>query len=171
MIPPTPSTKPRSTKFCMVLNPPDLIAAVRHRITQAALGAMGGETIEMGLSEQRPRCILLVEDSIATRTQEKRILESAGYEVVTAVDGADGFNKLQSRAFDAVISDIQMPNLDGLQLTARIRQHREYSELPVVLVTTLASDADRQQGPKPEPVPTLPRAALIRKCFSKPWND
>lgn len=53
MIPPTPSTKPRSTKFCMVLNPPDLIAAVRHRITQAALDAMGGETIEMGLSEQR----------------------------------------------------------------------------------------------------------------------
>jgi two-component system chemotaxis sensor kinase CheA len=129
----------------MVLNPPDLITAVRHRITQATLGNSGG-SIEMGLTEQRPRCILLVEDSIATRTQEKRILESAGYEVVTAVDGVDGFNKLQSRAFDAVISDIQMPNLDGLQLTERIRQHREYNELPVVLVTTLASDADRQRG-------------------------
>ena len=134
-------------EVCMVLNPPDLITAVRHRINQAALGAMGGqESIEMGLAEQRPRCILLVEDSIATRTQEKRILESAGYEVVTAVDGVDGFNKLQSRVFDAVISDIQMPNLDGLQLTERIRQHREYNELPVVLVTTLASDADRQRG-------------------------
>lgn len=132
-------------EVCMVLNPPDLITAVRHRITQATLGNSGG-SIEMGLTEQRPRCILLVEDSIATRTQEKRILESAGYEVVTAVDGVDGFNKLQSRAFDAVISDIQMPNLDGLQLTERIRQHREYNELPVVLVTTLASDADRQRG-------------------------
>ena len=133
-------------EVCMVLNPPDLIAAVRHRINQAALGSGGDGAIEMGLTEQRPRCILLVEDSIATRTQEKRILESAGYEVVTAVDGVDGFNKLQSRAFDAVISDIQMPNLDGLQLTERIRQHREYNELPVVLVTTLASDADRQRG-------------------------
>lgn len=132
-------------EVCMVLNPPDLISAVRHRITQAALGN-GGGSIEMGLTEQRPRCILLVEDSIATRTQEKRILESAGYEVVTAVDGVDGFNKLQSRAFDAVISDIQMPNLDGLQLTQRIRQHREYNELPVVLVTTLASDEDRRRG-------------------------
>jgi two-component system chemotaxis sensor kinase CheA len=133
-------------EVCMVLNPPDLIAAVRHRITQASLGQIGGGSIDMGLAEQRPRCILLVEDSIATRTQEKRILESAGYEVVTAVDGVDGFNKLQSRVFDAVISDIQMPNLDGLQLTERIRQHREYNELPVVLVTTLASDADRQRG-------------------------
>jgi two-component system chemotaxis sensor kinase CheA len=133
-------------EVCMVLNPPDLITAVRHRINQAALGSMESSSIEMGLAEQRPKSILLVEDSIATRTQEKRILESAGYEVVTAVDGVDGFNKLQSRVFDAVISDIQMPNLDGLQLTERIRQHREYNELPVVLVTTLASDADRQRG-------------------------
>jgi two-component system chemotaxis sensor kinase CheA len=87
-----------------------------------------------------------VEDSIATRTQEKRILESAGYEVVTAVDGVDGFNKLQSRPFDAVISDIQMPNLDGLALTERIRKHREYNEIPVVLVTTLSTDDDRRRG-------------------------
>ena len=131
-------------EVCMVLNPPDLIGTVRHRITQATLAGLEGRPAEM--AEQRPKSILLVEDSIATRTQEKRILESAGYEVVTAVDGADGFNKLQSRAFDAVISDIQMPNLDGLQLTQRIRQHREYNELPVVLVTTLASDDDRRRG-------------------------
>ncbi|MFH7241448.1 MAG: response regulator [Spirulina sp.] len=131
-------------EVCMVLNPPDLIGTVRHRMTQAALGSVEGGSVD--IAEQRPKSILLVEDSIATRTQEKRILESAGYEVVTAVDGVDGFNKLQSRVFDAVISDIQMPNLDGLQLTQRIRQHREYNELPVVLVTTLASDEDRRRG-------------------------
>lgn len=133
-------------EVCMVLNPQDLIGAVRHRISQVSMGDTGNATLTLDMAEQRPRSILLVEDSIATRTQEKRILESAGYEVVTAVDGVDGFNKLQSRAFDAVISDIQMPNLDGLQLTQRIRQHREYNELPVVLVTTLASDDDRRRG-------------------------
>jgi two-component system chemotaxis sensor kinase CheA len=58
----------------------------------------------------------------------------------------EGFKKLQLQAFDAVVSDVQMPNLDGLGLTERIRQHREYNELPVVLVTTLASDRDRQRG-------------------------
>nr|WP_040696112.1 hybrid sensor histidine kinase/response regulator [Nodosilinea nodulosa] len=131
-------------EVCMVLNPQDLVAAVRHRAGHLAVSAQRAHTAE--IDELRPRSILLVEDSIATRIQEKRILESAGYEVVTAVDGMDGFSKLQSRAFDAVISDVQMPNLDGLGLTQRIRQHREYSELPVVLVTTLASDSDRRRG-------------------------
>ncbi|MBW4483517.1 MAG: hybrid sensor histidine kinase/response regulator [Tildeniella torsiva UHER 1998/13D] len=130
---------------CMVLNPQDLIAAVRDR--GSSLGRSAVNLAEADTqTEARPRCILLVEDSIATRTQEKRILESAGYEVVTAVDGLDGFNKLQSRPFDAVVSDVQMPNLDGLGLTQRIRQQREYSELPVVLVTTLASEDDRRRG-------------------------
>ncbi|MEA5452671.1 hybrid sensor histidine kinase/response regulator [Leptolyngbya sp. CCNP1308] len=130
---------------CMVLNPQDLIAAVRDRGRSPSLPAVNLDAAE-AQDEARPRCILLVEDSIATRTQEKRILESAGYEVVTAVDGLDGFNKLRSRPFDAVVSDVQMPNLDGLGLTQRIRQQREYSELPVVLVTTLASEDDRRRG-------------------------
>jgi two-component system chemotaxis sensor kinase CheA len=132
-------------EVCMVLNPQDLIQSVRHwggrQVTATA-----ADNSHASLVSQTQHSILLVEDSIATRTQEKRILESAGYEVVTAVDGVDGFNKLQSRPFNAVISDIQMPNLDGLALTERIRQHREYNEIPVVLVTTLASDDDRRRG-------------------------
>ncbi|NEQ78786.1 MAG: response regulator, partial [Moorea sp. SIO2I5] len=90
--------------------------------------------------------ILLVDDSITVRTQEKRILERAGYEVVTAVDGLDGYHKLNTRHFDAVISDVEMPNLDGFSLTARIRQHQEYNELPIILVTSLASDEHNKKG-------------------------
>jgi two-component system chemotaxis sensor kinase CheA len=133
-------------EVCMVLNPQDLIQSVRHRASHSPLMTDSEVSASVALSSQEQLSILLVEDSIATRTQEKRILESAGYEVVTAVDGVDGFNKLQSRPFDAVISDIQMPNLDGLGLTERIRNHREYNEIPVVLVTTLASDEDRRRG-------------------------
>lgn len=73
-------------------------------------------------------------------------MEAAGYEVVTAVDGLDGYNKLRAGRFDAVVSDIQMPNLDGLELTARIRTHPDYSELPIILVTSLATDEDRRRG-------------------------
>jgi two-component system chemotaxis sensor kinase CheA len=76
----------------------------------------------------------------------KRILESAGYEVTAAVDGEDGFNKLVGGSFAAVVSDVQMPNLDGLEFTAKIRQLQEYTELPVILVTTLASEEDKRQG-------------------------
>ncbi len=126
-------------EVCMVLNPQDLIKSVlRH-----ALAATPLKQVER---TKRKQVILLVEDSIATRTQEKRILESAGYEVVTAVDGLDGFNKLKTRSFDAVVSDIQMPSLDGLGLTSKIRQLKEYRELPIVLVTSLASDEDKRKG-------------------------
>lgn len=90
--------------------------------------------------------MLLAEDSLATRTLEKRILEAASYEVVTAVDGADAFSKLSSREFDAVVSDIEMPNLNGLGLAEKIRQDARYNELPIILVTSLASEDDRQRG-------------------------
>ncbi len=129
-------------EVCMVLNPHDLIKSVRQQISSRGVSSSRSpiETVS------RKQVILLAEDSIATRTQEKRILEGAGYEVVTAVDGLDAFHKLKTRDFDAVISDVQMPNLDGLAFTVKIRQEREYSELPIILVTSLASDEDRQRG-------------------------
>ncbi|MEG3848483.1 hybrid sensor histidine kinase/response regulator [Microcoleus sp. herbarium19] len=129
-------------EVCMVLNPHDLIKSVRKQVLSR--GVSGPRSPIETLS--RKQVILLAEDSIATRTQEKRILEGAGYEVVTAVDGLDAFNKLKTRYFDALISDVQMPNLDGLGLTAKIRQQKEYSELPIILVTSLASDEDRKRG-------------------------
>jgi two-component system chemotaxis sensor kinase CheA len=129
-------------EVCMVLNPQDLIKSVRKQVLSRTVSGSRSQ-IE---TASRKQVILLVEDSIATRTQEKRILEGAGYEVVTAVDGLDAFHKLKTRDFDAVISDVQMPNLDGLALTVKIREQKEYSELPIILVTSLASDEDRKRG-------------------------
>ena len=65
---------------------------------------------------------------------------------MTAVDGAEAFAKLGSREFDAVVSDIEMPNMTGLQLAERIRRESRYEELPIILVTSLATDADRKKG-------------------------
>lgn len=128
-------------EVCMILNPSDLIKSLSRRGASVSIApARVSENVK------RKPAILLAEDSIAIRTQEKRILESAGYEVVTAVDGLDGFNKLKTRSFDAVVSDVQMPNLDGLALTVMIRQYKEYNELPIVLVTSLASDEDKRRG-------------------------
>lgn len=125
-------------EICMVLHPPDLVESVRGTVKAAAFAPAAPSDVK-----QR---ILLAEDSIATRTQEKRILEAAGYEVVPAVDGLDAFNKLRGEQFDAIVSDVQMPNLDGLQLTARVRQNNRYAELPIILVTSLATDEDRRRG-------------------------
>jgi two-component system chemotaxis sensor kinase CheA len=129
-------------EVCMVLNPQDLIKSVRKQ----AVSQSTRHPVKSLPSAERKQVILLVEDSIAIRTQEKRILEAAGYEVVTAVDGMDALTKLKSRSYDAIVSDIQMPNLDGLSLAAKVRQNKEYSELPIILVTSLASDEDKKRG-------------------------
>ncbi len=128
-----------SGEVCMILNPSDLLKSL-HQQTTSIVSAKQRKIVKT-----KP-VILLVEDSIPVRTQEKRLLEKAGYEVVIAEDGLDGYNKLQTRKIDAIISDVEMPNLDGLSLTAKIRQHPEYTTLPIILVTTLASEADKTRG-------------------------
>lgn len=127
-------------EICMVLNPLDLLKSMQNLRSVAVAPELGGKEPE------RKKVLLLAEDSITTRTQEKRILETAGYEVVTAVDGADAFGKLGSRMFDAVVSDVEMPNMTGLQLAERIRRDQKYKELPIILVTSLATDEDRKRG-------------------------
>jgi two-component system, chemotaxis family, sensor kinase CheA len=126
-------------EVCIVLNPLDLLQAVRKRPAQMTREALHPKP-------QQKHVILLVEDSMTTRTQEKRILESAGYEVVAAVNGVDALQKLSSRAFDAVVSDVEMPHMDGLTLSERIRREPKYNELPIILVTSLASEEDKRRG-------------------------
>lgn len=128
-------------EVCMILNPQDLLKSL-----QKTRGAITTTAVAETQKSKSKLVVLLAEDSIATRTQEKRILEAAGYEVVTAVDGLEAYNKLRTRPFDAIVSDVQMPNMDGLTFTTKIRQTPEYSELPIILVTTLASDEDKRKG-------------------------
>ena len=90
--------------------------------------------------------VLVAEDSITSRMLIKAILEGAGYHVKTAVDGLEAFSFLRAEAFDLVVSDVEMPRLDGFGLTARIRADQKLADLPVVLVTALESTADRERG-------------------------
>lgn len=129
-----------SGDICAVLNPADLLRTA-HK-TAATL-----RSEERGTQNEITKpAILLVEDSALIRAMEKRILEDSGYEVVTAVDGVDGLNILGSRVFDAVVSDIIMPNMSGLTLTTHIRAEPRYKELPIILVTSLASNEDKRRG-------------------------
>lgn len=95
---------------------------------------------------QRLRAVLVVEDSITARALLQNILESAGYQVATAVDGMDALATLRAGDFDLVVSDVEMPRMDGFALTARIRADRRLAELPVVLVTALGSREHRERG-------------------------
>ncbi len=93
-----------------------------------------------------PPRILLVEDTLITRELERSILEAAGYRVETAQDGLDALQKLERGTFHLVITDIEMPRLDGLELTARIRQDPRWAGLPVVIITAYADEERRRRG-------------------------
>lgn len=127
-------------EVCIVLNPYDLIQSAQRQA-----GRQSAQVDERSLTPIQQH-LLLVEDSLIIRTQMKRLLEGAGYAVTAAVDGLDGLQKLRAGQFNAVLSDVQMPNLDGLGLTAQIREHSEYADLPIVLLTTLDSEADQRRG-------------------------
>jgi two-component system chemotaxis sensor kinase CheA len=124
-----------------VLNIPDLLKSAVQRASAPVAPAAAGKP---GAAEKRS--ILVVEDSITSRSLLKNILESAGYRVTTAVDGVDGYTTLKTGTFDLVVSDVEMPRMDGFDLTARIRADKQLAELPVVLVTALESREHRERG-------------------------
>lgn len=122
-----------------VLNVTDLLqglsspARARGRPERAA----GGE---------RRRRVLVVEDSITSRSLFKGILEAAGYSVTTAVDGIDAFLKLEAEPVDLIVTDVDMPRLNGLELTARVRADKRFAELPVIVISSLGSPQDVERG-------------------------
>lgn len=120
-----------------ILHPGDLVkSAVSGALTAAA-------------STPAPavrRSVLVVEDSITARTLLKNILDTAGYRTVTAVDGIDALTRLRTDGIDLVVSDVDMPRMNGFDLTTKIRASREFTDLPVVLVTSLDSRDDRERG-------------------------
>ncbi len=90
--------------------------------------------------------VLVVEDSITSRMLLKNILEGAGYDVTTAIDGVDGFFKLKKDPFNLVISDVDMPRMNGFDLTAKIRSDPALMGIPLILVTSLSKEEDRARG-------------------------
>lgn len=97
-------------------------------------------------NEEARRTVLVVEDSITARTLLKNILETAGYLTTTAVDGLDALAQLRTGDYDLVVSDVDMPRMNGFELTAKIRSASSFADLPVVLVTSLDSREDRERG-------------------------
>jgi len=129
-----------SGREALILNVPDLLKSAVKVAGRTAHPAAAPE------AAVKPKSILVVEDSITSRTLLKTILETAGYTVRTAVDGADGFATLKIGDFDLVVSDVDMPRLNGFDLTAKIRADRQLADLPVALVTALETREDRERG-------------------------
>ena len=126
-----------SGQLALILRPADLFASAREPARPARPAAA---------PKERALRVLVVDDSITTRTMEKNLLEAAGYEVSVAVDGAEAWTQLKTEPVDLVVSDLDMPRMDGFELTLRIRADQALSDLPVVLVTALESREDKERG-------------------------
>jgi two-component system chemotaxis sensor kinase CheA len=123
----------------LILNTADLVRrATRHVPTRS--------TIPVASQVATKGRLIIADDSVTTRTLEKSILEAAGYDVSVASDGLEAWRLLQEKGADLVVSDVQMPRMDGFDLTAAIRSSQRFRRLPVVLVTGAESESDKARG-------------------------
>lgn len=131
-----------------ILSPIDVVPIlyIPELLKSAVKKSMGPRVQVEKVQKVKPRSVLLVEDSITSRILLKNIMESAGYSVSAAVDGQAGWQALQREHFDIVVSDVDMPRMNGFQLTARIRADQNLSSLPVALVTGLETREEREKG-------------------------
>lgn len=125
--------------LAMVLSAPHLVATAHGRELKLS-------TQVTAKPEARRRRVLVVDDSPLTRELLVSLLESVGYEIVQASDGAEALDRLSREVVDAVVTDLEMPQVDGLELTRRLKIHPTLKSLPVVIVTTRGSEQDRRRG-------------------------
>jgi len=125
----------------MVLNPAELIQKALHQSGVAKIEFSGVKIV----TAEKPS-ILVVDDSITTRTLEKNILESKGFNVSVAVNGKEAWDYIQKKKFSLIITDVNMPIMDGFQLTEKIKKSEKYKSIPVIIVTSLDSDEEKRKG-------------------------
>ena len=134
--------------YVIIAISPALIMSVPDLFTASIHG--GGTKLRQEFATQRESIhkgdLLVVDDSITTRTMEKNILETHGYTVTLAVSGEDALEKLRTGKFNLMISDVEMPGISGFELTRRVRSMENTQDLPVIIVSSLASDEDRRMG-------------------------
>jgi two-component system chemotaxis sensor kinase CheA len=133
----------------LVLDPDGLI----DRLGRAGPRAVrprpkGGEDGNGTIPEKRRSTILVVDDSITTRTLEKSILEAAGYRVIVCVDGQEALDRLRARIepVDLVVADVEMPRLTGFGLVEALRAEEDFARLPIVLMTSRGDEEDVARG-------------------------
>jgi two-component system chemotaxis sensor kinase CheA len=125
-------------RIALILNAAELV--------ERAQATPSGPRPTAAAAEAARHRLLVVDDSATIRALEKSILEAAGYEVAVAADGQEAWQLLLESGADLVVTDVEMPRMDGFTLTETIRASRRFRDLPVVLVTAMESEADKARG-------------------------
>ncbi|MES2531455.1 MAG: hybrid sensor histidine kinase/response regulator [Pseudomonadota bacterium] len=128
----------------LVLDVEDLLLSI-HKLVAGGRLARVDSGIAPVSAERRKR-VLVIDDSLTVRELERKLLLNRGYDVAVAVDGLDGWNMLRAEAFDLVVSDVDMPRMDGIELVSRIKRDPRLQNVPVVVVSYKDRQDDRQRG-------------------------
>ncbi len=125
----------------LIINVPDIFAAADGMPTTSFRQALEEQEEEVCRGS-----ILIVDDSITTRTMERSILVANGYRVDLAVSGEDAMEKVVGTRFDLIVSDIEMPGMDGFELTRKVRGIEGYQDVPVIIVSSRSRDEDKRRA-------------------------
>ena len=127
-------------QVALIVRPTELMQNARRA------SASGSSALAVVAEQAEVPKVLIVDDSFTTRTLEKSILESQGYEVRAAVDGIEAMSQMRQQKFDVVISDIEMPRMDGYALLEQMKADKRLADTPVILVTSRDRSEDQQHG-------------------------
>jgi len=129
----------------LIVDTEDLIRCAANRVAAGTLGEVPEAAVLPAIGSRHKR-ILIVEDSLTVRELERKLLASGGYEVEVAVDGMDGWNAVRNAKYDLVVTDVDMPRMDGIELLKLIRQDNRFKSLPVTIVSYKDRPEDRNRG-------------------------
>lgn len=128
----------------LIVDVDDLIRSIKNLVSGGRLApvARGGAAV----AAKRRKRVLVVDDSLTVRELERKLIENKGYEVEVAVDGMDGWNAVRTGAYDLVVTDVDMPRLDGIELVKLIKKDVRLGSLPVMIVSYKDREEDRTRG-------------------------
>jgi len=129
-----------SGEVVVVLHVPDIVAAARGAVLKPT------SKHRSKVPAARRKTVLVVEDSLTARELEKSMLQTVGYEVRTAIDGVEGLERLAEETVDLIVTDVQMPRMDGFTMIRHVKSDERFRNIPVIIVTTRNDEADRRRG-------------------------
>jgi two-component system sensor histidine kinase and response regulator WspE len=128
----------------LILDAEDMVRSVEKLAAADRLGLLGAQ---QGSAQGRARKrVLVVDDSFTVRELQRKLLDHHGYDVEVAVDGMDGWNAIRNGAFDLVVTDVDMPRMDGIQLVGLIKKDLKHASLPVMILSYKDREEDRRRG-------------------------
>jgi two-component system sensor histidine kinase and response regulator WspE len=128
----------------LIFDVEDLVRSIDNLLTGRRLRKVSIPTGRIEAKEQKS--VLVVDDSITVREMERKLLENKGYRVEIAVDGLDGWNAVRTSDFDLVVSDVDMPRMNGIELITNIKNHSTLKSLPVIIISYKDREEDRLGG-------------------------